>query len=145
MGSPPTIIRWNFSLYCTHDVVTGKQSKTQQLLLVLNTIHKVIHANKAVDIIPILQEDLDTISHDKLLGKLWSVGIRDKLWHCFKVYLNNTAKIKNKFSSMLPVISSVPQGSIYLHLVIHSYFPMNDLSNCASSSTSYLLPMKPSV
>ena len=50
------------------------------------------HANKAVDIIPILQEDLDTISHDKLC-KLWSVGIRDKLWHCFKVYLNNIATV----------------------------------------------------
>lgn len=51
-------------------------------------------------------------THNKSLGKLWSVGIRGKLWHWFKLYPDNRhlcVKINNHFSSMLPVISGVPQ------------------------------------
>ena len=96
-----------------------KRSATQQLLLVLNTIHKAIHTSKAVDILYLdFRKAFDTVSHDKLLGKLWSIGIRGNLWQWFKAYLSNRhqcVKINNNFSSMLPVISGVPQGVYWVH------------------------------
>ena len=58
--------------------------------LVFNTIHKTIRTSKAVDILYLdFRKTFDTVSHDKLLGKLWSIGIRGYLWQWFKAYLSN--------------------------------------------------------
>jgi len=54
----------------------------------------------------------DTISHDILLNKLWSIGITGVLWAWFKDYLTyhfQSVCINNNYSDLLP---GVPQGSI---------------------------------
>ena len=57
----------------------------------------------------------DTVPHNVLLHKLWSIGIRGCLWSWFQSYLCSrlqTVSINNQLSNYLPVVSGVPQGSI---------------------------------
>ena len=58
---------------------------------------------------------LDSVPHNELLMKLWSVGITDKLWIWFQSYLSNCTQIvsiNNCLSDPLPIKSGIPQGSI---------------------------------
>ena len=57
----------------------------------------------------------DSVPHDKLLMKLWNMGISGDLWMWFRSYLNGrqqVVSINNHLSEPLPVHSGVPQGSI---------------------------------
>ena len=80
-----------FNTFSTHQFgFLPKRSTIQQLLLVLNIIHKALHSNKGVDILYLdFRKAFDLVSHCKLLNKLWSVGIRGNLWCWFRAYLNN--------------------------------------------------------
>ena len=65
-----------FHTFSTHQFgFLPKRSTLQQLLLVLNIIHKAIHfSNKRVDILYLdFRKAFDSVSHCKLLNKLWSV------------------------------------------------------------------------
>ena len=58
----------------------------------------------------------DRVPHNELLYKLWSIGITGNTWRWLQAYLNQRAQcvsINNNVSSYLPVLSGVPQGSIY--------------------------------
>ena len=47
--------------------------------------------------------------------KLWNFGITGPIWHWIRAYLNNRVQcvaINDAVSSLLPVTSGVPQGSI---------------------------------
>ena len=55
------------------------------------------------------------IPHQELLPKLWKVGIIGSIWKWFREYLTGRhqhVRINSYTSSTLPVISSVPQGSL---------------------------------
>ena len=55
------------------------------------------------------------MAHDKLLFKLWSHGITGNLWKWLKAYLTGhmqCVSIDDVPSSLLPVVSGVPQGSV---------------------------------
>ena len=66
------------------------RSALQQLLLVTNTVHKALNANKGVDIIYLdFKKVFDSVPHSKLLTKLWILGIRGNLWNWFKAYLGS--------------------------------------------------------
>jgi len=57
----------------------------------------------------------DSVPHDELLFKLWTIGIIGPLWYWFKNYLSNRqhfVSFGGSTSSRLPVRSGVPQGSI---------------------------------
>ena len=72
----------------------------------------------------------DSISHSKLIHKLYSYGIQGKLLNWIKEFLNNrtfSVLINNINSLIFPVISSVPQGSKTGPLFYILY--ANDLAN----------------
>ncbi len=86
-----------------------------------------------------LSKAFDTVSHNKLLYKLWMLGITGPLWQWFKSYLENRhyfVKVENKQSTLLPVLSGVPQESILGPLLFLIY--INDLPDIIPSSKVFL-------
>ena len=85
-------------------------------LSVANIVQEVLATNKCVDIIYLdFKKAFNSVSHSKLLSKLWYLGIRGNLWNWFRAYLGSgrqCACINESLSSMVPVLSGVPQGNI---------------------------------
>jgi hypothetical protein len=92
-----------------------KHSTTTNLLELLNEITLDVNNGHNIDLITVdFSKAFDSISHNKLLHKLYNYGIRGKLLLWIKEFLNNRTfnVILNKvFSTKFPVVSSVPQGS----------------------------------
>ena len=85
------------------------------------------------------QESLNSIPHDALLLKLWSVGICGSLWSWFNGYLlsrTHCVTVLGHRSDFLPVLSGVPQGRILGPLLFLVYF--NDLPAATSFSTTLM-------
>ena len=81
----------------------------------------------------------DTVPHNELLFKLCSMGITGNLWKWFKEYLcdrKHCVSIKGVNSTLLPVISGVPQGSILGPLLFLVY--VNDIPTSMYKCTTYL-------
>ena len=91
-------------------------STLQQLLLFLNDIFDTHNPKTSTDVVYLdFKKAFDSVPHNELLVKLWRFGITGKLWYWFKGYLLSRSQcvcLNNCFSSELPVISGVPQGSI---------------------------------
>jgi len=89
------------------------KSTLQQLLVYFNDI---IASKSETDAIYLdISKAFDSVSHNKLLNKIWSIGVTKPLWSWFKSYLTGRyqcVRINNCLSELLPVLSGVPQGSI---------------------------------
>lgn len=92
------------------------KSTNQQLLSLLNIVHNNLDHRSSTDVIYLdIKKAFDSVSHSKLLYKLWSFGITGRLWSWFQAYLSNRSQmvvINGAQSGILPVTSGVPQGSV---------------------------------
>ena len=81
-----------------------------------------------------LQKAFDTINHNILLEKLKATGFCDNTVNWFHSYLTDQAflvSIEYKYSSILKILCSVPQGSVLGPLLFLIY--VNDMKQAVSS------------
>ena len=101
-----------------------KHHSTTQQLLCLDRVHKSLNINAQRDVIYLdFRKAFDSIPHNKLLLKLWNIGITGNACHWIKEYLTGRLQrvnINGFLSPSLPVISGVPKA-VYLALYYFSY------------------------
>ena len=94
------------------------RSTISAIVSLLNDIYLYININnnKNPSIIFLdLKKAFDTVSHEKLIGKLHLLGLDIEIINWFKSYLGGRRQcvvLNNKTSTVLPITYGVPQGSI---------------------------------
>ena len=122
------------------DFINGRSS-LQQLLLVMNSIIEAKENCTGIDIIYLdIWKAIDTVPHNELLHKLWSLRIHGRLWLLLRAYLlgrPQSVRINQAILWLLTVISGVPQGGILGPQIFTIYinnFPemLKQLCHCIS-------------
>ena len=93
-----------------------KHFTLHQLLLLLDNILMSFKDNGQTDVMFLdFRKAFDSVPHNELLTKLWCFSITGILCEWFRAYLSSRSQcihLNNIISDSLPVVSSVPQGSI---------------------------------
>jgi len=112
-----------------------KHSCVTQLLEVIDEWYEILDEGGNIDTVYLdFQKAFDTVPHRRLMNKLYSYGIRGKVQQWIENFLSNRkqhVKIGNAMSSVAPVISGIPQGSV-LGPILFLVF-INDMPDAVQS------------
>ena len=92
-----------------------KRSCLTQLLTSYTKVFNSIDQKESDVIYLDFSKAFDKVAHAELLFKVWRLGITGHLWKWFRSYLSDRhhyVSLNGANSSLLPVLSGVPQGSI---------------------------------
>ena len=113
------------------------RSTVTQLIACYDDFTRAVDSENCVDVIYLdIQKAFNTVSHDKLMVKLISIGISDPLLAWIKAFLSDRTQrvgVNGTFSDWVEIRRGVPQGSV-LGPILFILF-MNDLIDEVQYST----------
>ena len=111
------------------------RSTTTQLLSTFHDFARSRNSSVAKDVVFLdLAKAFDSVPHERLLIKLYSLGIESKLLNWLRHFLTcrkQRVVVRGTFSDWAPVISGTPQGTILGPILFLSY--INDIVDSVSS------------